>query len=111
MATNSTQLGVDKLRSGHSLLVYPEGTRSVDGRLKEFKRGVFLMALQAEVPIVPVVLNDTRLVMRRGETKCRAHDVELIILSPIVTTDYDEKNVQALMDKVRAAILPHVKTD
>ena len=110
-AHRSTQLGVNKLRNGHSLLVYPEGTRSVDGKLKEFKRGVFLMGLQAGVPIVPVVINDSRLVMRRGETKCRAHDVQLIILPPITTTDYNEDNVQQLMDKVRLAMLPLVKTD
>ena len=110
-AHRSTELGVDKLRSGHSLLVYPEGTRSVDGKLKELKKGVFLMGLRAGVPIVPVVLNDTRLVMRRGETKCRAHDVEMIILPPIQTAGHTEENVDALIAQVRAAMLSHVKTD
>ena len=110
-AHRSTQLGVDKLRSGHSLLVYPEGTRSVDGKLKELKKGVFLMGLRAGVPIVPVVLNDTRLVMRRGETRSRAHDVEMIILPPIATAGHTEENVDVLIAQVREAMLPHVKTD
>ncbi|NOT62008.1 MAG: 1-acyl-sn-glycerol-3-phosphate acyltransferase [Acidobacteria bacterium] len=110
-AHRSTQFGVDKLRSGHSLLVYPEGTRSFDGKLKDLKKGVFLMGLRAGVPIVPVVLNDTRLVMRRGETKCHAHDVELIILPPISTKGHTEENVDALIAEVREAMLPHIKTD
>jgi 1-acyl-sn-glycerol-3-phosphate acyltransferase len=110
-AHQSTQLGVNKLRSGHSLLVYPEGTRSADGRLKDFKKGVFLMGIRAGVPIVPVVINDTRLVMRRGETKSRTHAVEMIILPPISTTDYTEEKIHELIAKVRAAIEPHVKHD
>lgn len=110
-AHQSTQFGINKLRSGHSLLVYPEGTRSADGRLKDFKRGVFLMGIRAGVPIVPVVINDTRLVMRRGETKSRAHVVELIILPPIHTAEHTEENVGALIAQVRAAIEPHVKHD
>ncbi len=110
-ARHSTQLGVNKLRSGHSLLVYPEGTRSFDGNLKELKRGVFLMGLEAGVPFVPVVINDSRCVMRRGETKARAHDVEIKILPPIDTSAYSEHTVQALMEQVRQAMLPHIKTD
>jgi 1-acyl-sn-glycerol-3-phosphate acyltransferase len=110
-AIASTERGADKLRSGHSLLVYPEGTRTVDGQLKDFKKGVFYMALEAGVPIVPVVVNDTRLVMRKGETKCHAHDVYVEILPPVSTQGYREENLRELIERVRQPILERVRTD
>jgi 1-acyl-sn-glycerol-3-phosphate acyltransferase len=110
-AIASTRRGAEKLLHGHSLLVYPEGTRTVDGKLKEFKKGVFLMALQAGVPIVPVVVNDTRLVMRRGETKCFVHDVFVEILPPISTQGFTEKGLPDLIARVRQPILERVRTD
>jgi 1-acyl-sn-glycerol-3-phosphate acyltransferase len=110
-AIESTRRGATKMQQGHSLLVYPEGTRTVDGRLKEFKKGVFLMALQAGVPIVPVVVNDTRLVMRRGETKCYVHDVFVEILPPISSQGYTEKTLPDLIAQVRQPILERVRTD
>lgn len=110
-AIASTKRGADKLRQGHSLLVYPEGTRSYDGHLKEFKKGVFLMAAQAGVPIVPVVLNDTRLVMRKGETKCYVHEVTLEILPPVNTADYAEAKLSELMARVRQPMLERVRGD
>ena len=110
-AIASTRRGADKMRHGHSLLVYPEGTRTVDGKLKDFKKGVFLMALQAGVPIVPVVVNDTRLVMRRGETKCFVHDVFVEILPPISPQGVTEKELPDLIARVRQPILERVRTD
>jgi 1-acyl-sn-glycerol-3-phosphate acyltransferase len=110
-AIESTRRGAEKMRNGHSLLVYPEGTRTVDGRLKEFKKGVFLMALQAGVPIVPVVVNDTRLVMRKGEFKCHVHDVFVEVLPPISTQGYTEENLPELIARARQPVLERVRTD
>lgn len=110
-AIESTRLGAEKLRTGHSLLVFPEGTRTLDGRLKDFKKGVFYMALESGVPIVPVVVNETRLVMRKGETKCHAHAVYLEILPPISTQGYTEENIRELIERVRQPILERVRTD
>ncbi|MGH9757852.1 MAG: lysophospholipid acyltransferase family protein, partial [Candidatus Acidiferrales bacterium] len=66
-AAASVDLAVKYLREGHSFLVYPEGTRSRDGRLKPFKKGTFVMAIQAGVPVVPVSMSGAQKLMRKGD--------------------------------------------
>src|SRR5262245_58244162 len=110
-AIQSTKRGADELRRGHSLMAFPEGTRSGDGQVKEFKKGVFYMALDADVPIVPVVLNDTRLVMRRGEKRVVPGDVYLEVLPPVSAEGYTMENVQELIEHVRDLIAERVRTD
>jgi len=107
----STRRGAEALRRGHSLMAFPEGTRTVDGRLKEFKKGVFYMAIESGVPVVPVVVNDTRLVMRKGNGTCIPGDIFLDILPPVETRDYTPDNVEQLVDRVRGMILPRVRHD
>jgi 1-acyl-sn-glycerol-3-phosphate acyltransferase len=110
-AIQSTRRGADELRRGHSLMAFPEGTRSVDGRVKEFKKGVFYMAIEAGVPIVPVVINDTRLVMRKREKRIVPGDVYLEILPPVSSAGYTTENVEELIERVRGMIAALVRTD
>lgn len=110
-AIESTRRGAEELRRGHSLMAFPEGTRTVDGRVKEFKKGVFYMAIEAGVPIVPVVINDTRLVMRKGGKRCVPGDVYLEVLPPVSAQDYKMENVEELIKRVRDMIAPRVRTD
>lgn len=110
-AVQSTRRGADELRRGHSLMAFPEGTRSVDGRVKEFKKGVFYMAIEAGVPIVPVVVNDTRLVMRKAEKRVVPGDVYLEILPPVSVEGYTTDNVGELIERVRDLIAKRVRTD
>ncbi|MGB6265769.1 MAG: lysophospholipid acyltransferase family protein [Candidatus Acidiferrales bacterium] len=65
-AAASVDRAVKYLSEGLSFCVYPEGTRSRDGRVKPFKRGTFVMAIQAGVPVVPVSLAGTQNLMRKG---------------------------------------------
>jgi 1-acyl-sn-glycerol-3-phosphate acyltransferase len=110
-AVQSTRRGADELLRGHSLMAFPEGTRSVDGRVKEFKRGVFYMAIEAGVPIVPAVVNDTRLVMRKGEKRVVPGDVYLEVLPPVSAEGYTMDNVGELIERVRDLIASRVRTD
>ena len=110
-AIESTKRGAAIVRGGRSVAAYPEGTRSVDGTVKPFKKGVFFMAIEAGVPIVPLIVNDTRLVMRKGTSYCLPHEVSVELLPPISTQGYNEENVEELMEKVRAHFLAHVRTD
>ena len=110
-AIESTRRGADELRKGHSLMAFPEGTRSVDGQLKPFKKGVFYMAVEAGVPVIPVVINDTRLVMPKIGGIVIPGTVSIQILPPVSTTGYTLGNVQELVDQVRDLILPLVTTD
>jgi 1-acyl-sn-glycerol-3-phosphate acyltransferase len=66
-AAESVDLAIKYLKEGLSFCVYPEGTRSQDGRLLPFKRGTFVMALRAGVPVVPVSLAGTQDLMRKGD--------------------------------------------
>lgn len=110
-AIESTRRGADELRRGHSLMAFPEGTRTVDGRVKEFKKGVFYMAIEASVPIAPVVVNDTRLVMRKGSRVVSPGDVYLEILPPVHTAGYSTDNIEELIERVRSQIVARVRAD
>ncbi|HKE05421.1 MAG TPA: lysophospholipid acyltransferase family protein, partial [Blastocatellia bacterium] len=110
-AIESTRRGADELRRGNSLMAFPEGTRTVDGRVKEFKRGVFYMAIEAGVPVVPVVVNDTRLVMRKGVKRVVPGDVYLEVLPPVSARDYTSEDVLELINRVRDMIKARVRVD
>lgn len=110
-AIASTKRAGEIIRSGRSVVAFVEGTRSVDGRLGDFKKGVFYMALEAGVSVVPLVINDTRLILRKGTNYCLPHDISLEILSPISTEGYTAENVSELIAKVFAQFEPRVRTD
>jgi 1-acyl-sn-glycerol-3-phosphate acyltransferase len=110
-AIESTRRGAQALKDGHSLMAFPEGTRTVDGKVKPFKKGVFYMAIEAGVPVAPTVVNDTRLVMRKGSKIVRPGDVYLEILPPISTTEYTSENIEELVERVRNQVISRVRTD
>ncbi len=110
-AIESTRRGADALRRGHSLMAFPEGTRTVDGRVKDFKKGVFYMAVEAGVPVVPVVVNDTRLVMRKGDKRVVPGNVYVEILPPVSAQGYTAEQIEELVERVRNLIVPRVRTD
>ena len=94
---------------GLSLIVFPEGTRSPDGRVGVFKGGSFYLAMQAGLPIVPLSIVGSRHVMRKGQLTTRPGHVTLIVHDPIATTanpDPPIKEVRALTNAVRAIVRP-----
>lgn len=96
---------VDSLKSGHSFLVFPEGTRSPDGRLLPFKKGVFLMAVQASVPIVPISISGSRNVMAKGKLAIRPGVVRITFHQPVETRSISENEIGTLQFGVRDKIL------
>jgi 1-acyl-sn-glycerol-3-phosphate acyltransferase len=97
-----------------SLIVFPEGTRSVTGELGRFKKGSFLVALDAKLPVVPLTIGGSRHVMMKGQLMVRPGDVELTIHEPIATVASEEPNireVRALAQRVRAIIQPAVEAE
>ena len=98
------EAGADTLRSGISLLVFPEGTRSLDGKLLPFRPGPFSMAIEAQVPIVPITVYGTRELMPKGSLAIRPGPVALRFHPPIETTGFTSADRQTLMAKSRAAI-------
>ena len=89
----------------HSLIVFPEGTRSVDGVVARFKGGSFVLALDAGVPVVPVSISGSRHVMKKGRMMVCRGDVQLTIHDPIETTDVSRDGVRNLAEQVRAAVI------
>ena len=70
-----------------SLIIFPEGTRSPDGRVGRFKAGSFLLAIEAGLPVVPLSVYGTRLVMPKGQLTTSPGSASLVVHEPVVTTD------------------------
>jgi len=87
-----------------SLIVFPEGTRSVDGRVGRFKKGSFLVAIDAGLPVVPVSIHGSRHVMTKGQLTVRAGDVQLTIHPPRATSNVDRGDVLAFAGRVREVV-------
>ena len=93
----------EKLTRGISVVVFPEGTRSTDGQLLPFKRGGFRLAEQAGVPIVPVTINGSGVLMKRGDWRLNCGEVEVVIGNAIPPGDADDRS-RGQMHRVREAI-------
>ena len=94
----------ESLRAGNSFLTFPEGTRSKTGALLPFKRGPFLMAIKAQVPVVPVAVQGGTASMRKGSRVILPTTVTVRIGAPIPTTGMDLGDRQKLGDLVRDRI-------
>jgi 1-acyl-sn-glycerol-3-phosphate acyltransferase len=89
---------------GLSLIIFPEGTRSQDGRVGIFKAGSFLLAIEAQLPIVPLSVDGTRRVMRKSELTTRPGHATLVVHSPIETTGLDVSDARKLAQRVRQIV-------
>ena len=89
---------------GHSLLVFPEGTRSADGRVGRFKRGLFLMAVEAGLPVVPVAVIGSRHVMLKGRLMTCPGIVEVVVHDPLPTRELTRGDVRGLADQAHAIV-------
>ena len=93
------------LQSGISIIIAPEGTRSYDYTLGTFKKGAFHLAMQAVVPIVPIVIINAHDVMPRGTAFLRSTAVEIRVLDPISTKGWNKKNMNKKIEEVRQLFL------
>ena len=89
------------LKDGVSIVVFPEGSRSPDGRLRRFKNGAFVLAVDAQVPVVPVILDGTGACVRKGSPAVHHPDVVMKVLEPIDTTGLsDARDAAELKQRV-----------
>jgi 1-acyl-sn-glycerol-3-phosphate acyltransferase len=108
-AISSLELATASLRNGQSFLIYPEGTRSPDGRLQEFKKGTAVMAIKAGVPIVPVACSNAHRIMEKRKLNIKPGDILVEFLQPIDSNEYTLENRDALNERLHdelAAGLP-----
>jgi 1-acyl-sn-glycerol-3-phosphate acyltransferase len=87
-----------------SLIVFPEGTRSVDGQVGPFKGGLFLLAIEAGVPIVPVSVSGSRHVMLKNRLMTCPGHVTLVLHAPVETKHLARGDARALAERVRAIV-------
>jgi 1-acyl-sn-glycerol-3-phosphate acyltransferase len=102
-ARRGLELAALRIRSGTSVVVFPEGTRSPEGAVGAFKRSIFLPALEAGVPVVPLSLVGVKEVARGG-LNVRAGRVRLLVHAPIPTAGRDLEEAGALAEEVRAVV-------
>lgn len=93
-----------RIRQGASLLTYPEGTQSRTGALQSFKRGAFVVALEAQVPIVPVAISGTAAALRSGSLRLRGGTVHLKVGAPIPTQGRDPEDRDRLASEIQEAV-------
>jgi 1-acyl-sn-glycerol-3-phosphate acyltransferase len=107
-AIESIERATEALRHDQSFLIYPEGTRSPDGRLQEFKKGTAVMAIKSGVPIVPVACSGAHRVMEKRKLKIRPGKIVVEFLEPIEPSKYcfeeREKLVKELHDRLAAGL-------
>jgi 1-acyl-sn-glycerol-3-phosphate acyltransferase len=90
---------------GYSYLIFPEGTRTRDGRIQAFKRGGFFLALESGAAIVPITISGTYELMPRGTIFPRRGKVDVQFHPSVSMEGYNQDNMQTLIDKVKNIIV------
>ncbi len=110
-AIASLEKATEAMKAGQSFLIYPEGTRSPDGRLQQFKRGAVVMAIKAGVPIVPMVCAGAQKVMEKKSLVIRPGVITVEFLEPIDASAYTFEQRDELNMRVRAAMAAALPDD
>jgi len=108
-AMKSIEEAAAKIRQGKSVMSFPEGTRSRDGRVKPFKQGMFHLALDSGVPIVPVTIAGATQIMPKRSLKVNPGRITMIIDKPIDTTPYKKETRHELIERVREIIIANLE--
>ncbi|MHB8501037.1 MAG: lysophospholipid acyltransferase family protein [Candidatus Acidiferrales bacterium] len=103
-AIASVEKAAEAMRAGQSFLIYPEGTRSLDGRLQEFKKGAVALAIKAGVPIVPVLCSGAQRVMAKHSMVIRPGEIIVEFLEPIDAAKYSWEERDVLRQHVHDAM-------
>ncbi len=104
-ALRTMRAAVERIRSGVSFVVFAEGTRASPGQMLPFKKGGFRMAVEAGVPIAPVAIKNTDVLMGKGTGEAWPGTIEIAFLPPVDTKGVStERDLKRLVGKVQAAI-------
>ena len=110
-AIASVEKATEALKDGQSFLIYPEGTRSPDGRLQEFKKGAVVMAIKAGVPIVPMACSGAHRVMEKRSLVIHPGEIVVEFLEPINASQYSLGERDILNERVRMAMAAGLPPD
>jgi 1-acyl-sn-glycerol-3-phosphate acyltransferase len=103
-ARSAIQFGAQLLVEGNSFIAFPEGTRSRDGRLGPFKKGVFIMAIIAQAPILPITIKNSAAIQPPGKYWIKPGQIDVILHEPIPTAGMSLDDRDRLIELTRSAI-------
>ncbi len=98
----------ESLKAGHSMVIFPEGTRSADGTVGPFRAGGLKLALKAGVPIVPVSISGSKNIMPKGTSLIKSASVNVIIAPPLLPDDFMQLDSNQIAEKVRNIIISNL---
>jgi 1-acyl-sn-glycerol-3-phosphate acyltransferase len=110
-AFKSIDLAAERVRKGTSIVIFPEGTRSLDGSLKSFKKGGFFLAIASGRPIVPVSISGTFSILPKKGFRIHPQTVRVHIGDPIPTETVTVEDRNWLISEVRRRIQEHLPTE
>lgn len=102
--------GTKLLKSGYSMVIFPEGTRSKGDPIGEFKAGSFKLATKSKCPIVPITIDGTYKLLEANHNKVKGADVKLVIHPPIDVTSLSKEDAENLHNTVRSIIIKDCST-
>ena len=103
-ALQSLDEAARRIADGTSVIIFPEGTRSPDGKLGQFKAGAMVLAIKAGVPVVPVAIVGTHRILPKGRLLVRPGRVEIRVGAPIATSEYTVKQKQELAERLQGHV-------
>jgi 1-acyl-sn-glycerol-3-phosphate acyltransferase len=104
-ALKSLDEAAGKIRDGKSVVTFPEGTRSRDGKIKQFKQGMFYLAIQSGVPIIPISIIGAREIMSKRSLMIKPGVIKMMIGKPVDVSPYTLETRGALIDLTRRIII------
>ena len=107
-AYRSMLRAAEVVRNGVSVIIFPEGTRSPDGNLQPFKKGVFLLALKSRAPILPITIQGASKIMRKGDWRTYPGQVRIQIDPPIETAGTPAVKEEELSQRVRSTLVKNL---
>ena len=109
-AFGAYEVAAERIKQGNSVVVFPEGTRGREYALRPFKKGPFVLAIAAGVPIVPVIVHGTIEIMRKGSLWAHPGAIDIHLLEPVSTAGIDYDHREALMQTVRTRMADAMRT-
>lgn len=102
--------GINLLKSGHSMVIFPEGKRSKGKAVGEFKGGSFKLATKSKCPIIPLTINGTYKLMEDNNNRVKGADIELVIHPPIDVANLSKDELEKLPETVHSIIVSKCKS-
>ena len=108
-ALQSLREAAAKIREGKSVVTFPEGTRSKDGTVKSFKQGMFHLAIESGVPIVPITIIGAGEIMPKRSLNVKPGRITMVIDRPVEVGGYTKESRAELIERVRGIIIGNLE--